>query len=61
MIIIVISVNEVPDGSADSMIADLSQKFQKLREVAHALRLPNADKINPLLIQPPLKRNLTGF
>ncbi len=58
---IVISVNEVPDGSADSMIADLSQKFQKLREVAHALRLPNADKINPLLIQPPLKRNLTGF
>ena len=48
---IVISVNEVPDGSADTMIADLSQELQKLREVAHALRLPNADKINWTLVQ----------
>ncbi len=48
---IVISVNEVPDGSADSMIADLSQELQKLREVAHTLRQPNADKINWTLIK----------
>ena len=48
---IVISVNEVPDGSADSMIADVSKELQKLREIAHALRLPNADKINWTLIQ----------
>ena len=33
----VISVNEVPDGSADSMIDDISKELQKLREVAHAL------------------------
>lgn len=47
----VLSVNEVADGSADSMIADLSQELQKLRDVAHALKLPNADKINWTLIQ----------
>ena len=48
---IIISVNEVPDGSADSMISDISQELKKLREIAHALRLPNADKINWTLIQ----------
>ena len=42
----VLSVNEVPDGSADSMFEDISQELQKLRDTAHALRLPNADKIN---------------
>ena len=47
----VISVNEVPDGSADSMITDISKELQKLREVAHALHLRNADKINWTLIQ----------
>jgi len=47
----VISVSEVPDGCADSMIADTSQELQKLREIAHALQLPNADKINWTLIQ----------
>lgn len=46
----VISVNEVPDGSADSMIDDLSQELQRLRETAHALKMPNADKINWTLI-----------
>ena len=47
----VLSVNEVPDGSADSMIEDiLSQELQKLRDTAHALRLPNAHKINWTLI-----------
>ena len=37
---ITLSVNEIPDGSADSMIDEL----QKLREIAHTLQLPNADK-----------------
>ena len=46
----VLSVNEVPNGSADSMIEDISQELQKLRDTAHALRLPNADKINWTLI-----------
>lgn len=48
---IVVSVNEVPDGSADSIIADISHELQRLKEVAHALHLPNADKINWTLIQ----------
>ena len=46
----VLSVNEVPDVSADSMIEDISQELQKLRDTAHALRLPNGDKINWTLI-----------
>ena len=46
----VLSVNEVADGSADSMIEDISQELQKLRDTAHALRLPNTDKINWTLI-----------
>ena len=46
----VVSVNEVPDGSADSIIDDISKELQKLREVAHALNLPDADKINWTLI-----------
>ena len=39
----VLSVNEVPDGSADSMIDDIFQELQELREMAHLLRLPNAE------------------
>ena len=46
----VLSVNEIPDGSADSMIADISHELQKLRDIPHALNLPNADKINWTLI-----------
>ena len=45
-----LSVNEVPDGAADSMIDDIWSELQKLREIAHLLRLPNADKINSLFI-----------
>lgn len=41
----------MPDGSADTLIADLSQELEKLRETAHTLGLPNADKINFTLIQ----------
>ena len=49
----ILSVNEIPDGCADSMIADISQELKNLREVAHTLQLPNADKINWTLIQSP--------
>ena len=47
----ILSVNEIPDGSADSTIADISQELQKLREISHTLQLPHADKINWTLIQ----------
>ncbi len=46
----VISVNEVPDGCAKSILADISREFQKLREIAHELNLPYADKINWTLV-----------
>ena len=46
----VLSVNEIPDGITDSMIADISHELNKLRNIAHALNLPNADKINWTLI-----------
>ena len=42
----VVSVNKVPDGSADSIIDDISNELQKLHKIAHALNLPDADKIN---------------
>ena len=47
----VLSVNEIPDGTADAMIADISHELQKLRDIAHQLHLPNADKINWTLIR----------
>lgn len=47
---VVLSANEVPDGSVTSMIEDISQELEKLRDIAHALMLPNADKINWTLI-----------
>lgn len=43
---IVLSVNEVADGTADSIIRDVSKQLQSLRETAEALELPNANKIN---------------
>lgn len=43
---VVISVNELPDGTAVSAIEDISKELEKLREIARALRLPNADQIN---------------
>ena len=46
----VLSVDEIPDESADSMIADISHELQKLRDIAHALNLPNADEVNWTLI-----------
>ena len=47
---LVLSVNEVSDGSADSMIHDISRELEMLRSVAHALNMPNADKLNWTLI-----------
>ena len=46
----VLSVNEVSDGSADCMVEDISRELQMLRDVAHALSMPNADKLNWTLI-----------
>ena len=46
----VLSVNEVPDGSGDSMIDNISRELEKLRDIARALRLSNSDKINWTLI-----------
>ncbi len=40
------SLNEVPDGTADSMIEDISRELEKLRDIAHALNLPNPERIN---------------
>ena len=37
-------------GSADSITDDKSNELQKLHEIAHALNLPDADKINWTLI-----------
>ena len=42
----VVSVNELPDGSAESIIEDVSKELEKLRKTAHALNLPGADRIN---------------
>ena len=47
----VLSVFEVTDGSSDSMIADVSRELQKLRDIAHALQLPSADRMNWTLIR----------
>ena len=46
----VISVNEVPDGTAASAIDDVSREFQKLRKIAHAIGMPNPDSINWTLV-----------
>ena len=48
---IVLSVSEIPDGSADSVVAGISHGLHKLRDIAHALKLPIADKINWALIK----------
>ena len=42
----VMSVNEIHDGAAESVIDDISKELQKLRKVATALNLPNANSIN---------------
>ena len=46
---VVISVNELSDGTAISVVEDISLKLQKLRNVAHALGMPNSNSINSLV------------
>lgn len=47
---VVVSVNELPDGTAKSAIADVSRELEKLRQTALALHLPNAESINWTLL-----------
>lgn len=35
----IMSINEIPAGSADCMISDISQEFHKLREIASSCRM----------------------
>ncbi len=42
----VLSLNEVPDGSADSVIEDISRELDKLRDIARVLNLSNPERIN---------------
>ena len=42
----VISVNEVTDGTAVSVMEDVSKELEKLHKTAHALQLPSANRIN---------------
>ena len=46
----VISVNQQSDGTAESIVNDVSRELQKLRETACALGLPNSTCINWTLI-----------
>ena len=46
----VISVNEQPSGSADSIIGDVSNQLERLRTMANALGLPHSDTINWTLV-----------
>ena len=48
---IVVSVNEISDGTADSIIENISGELQKLQEVAHVLKIPIFDSINWTLVQ----------
>ena len=43
---LVLSVNEVPDGTAEQIARDMSCELDHLRKTAKALDLPNADCIN---------------
>ena len=42
----VISIDEIHDGTAETVINDVSKQLQKLREMAFTLNLPNANSIN---------------
>ena len=45
-----LGVNELQDGSAASVIDDISREFEKLRFAASMLGLPNPNSINWTLI-----------
>ena len=42
----VLCLNEVPDGTADSMVEEISLELSKLREIATAQNLHNPERIN---------------
>ncbi len=42
----VLSLNEVPDGKAESILNDIEGELAKLRQAAYQLKLPNANAIN---------------
>lgn len=42
----VLSVNELSDGTAASAVHDIANEFDKLRKAAHSLGLPNPNSIN---------------
>jgi len=42
----VLCLNEVPDGSADSMVELVENELEKLRNIAHDLKLKSPEKIN---------------
>ena len=46
----VISVNELSDGSADKVVADISNELERLHNIAHVLKLPYANTINWTMI-----------
>lgn len=46
----VLSVNELQDGSATIAIDDISREFEKLRHAANVLKLPNPNSINWTLV-----------
>lgn len=46
----VLSVNELSDGTAVTAVTDISNEFDKLRKAAHSLGLPNPDSINWTLV-----------
>ena len=46
----ILSVNDLPDGCAETIIEDMDAEFSKLRNTAHKLNLANADSINWTLV-----------
>lgn len=48
---IVLSVNELADGKAVSMVEDISNEFKKIQRVAELLKLPNSNSINWILVK----------
>lgn len=47
-----ISVSEIPDGKADTVIDDIDQQFKKLRRIADQLGISNSSTLNWSMICP---------
>ena len=46
MTYICLSVSEVPDGTADSVVEHIDRELNQLRQLAHKLKLDGANNIN---------------